>query len=215
MIMNTFLHNFGISMVELNDQLPGHQNGENTYQPGIGPYGEDQIVDLVMDKLLQSGGINESFIIRPSAAQKKELGLSEYKGLTGRSATPDLVLGNKLIEFKIARPLRDNGQLEDTWFKKVFDPHPTSYSTFIDVEKLTRFGDVYDYNENFEKWIVVIGFERHQEDVYQLDKLFPGLFTFISENIVGRTVKDQISMSFQLSETHPFHQVVKLFSYRF
>lgn len=213
--MNEFLEKFGNAMVELNQIVPGHISFENQYSPGIGPYGENEIVDHVMKHLNENNLLEESFYIRPGSTEKRALGIEHYKGITGRSATPDLVIGNKIIEFKIARPLRDNGTPEDTWFKKVFDPHPTSYSTFIDVEKLCNFSKNYDQQGKFEKWVVVIGFERIKEEVYKLDALFPGLFKYISENISQKNVLEDLGKTMEMGNRHPFHQVLKLYGYRY
>ena len=215
MIMEQFISNFGHAMVSLNQVIAGHENAGNVYKPGIGPYGEDRIVDLVMDHLSSNHLLEDTYIIRPNQEQKYALGLENYKGITGRAATPDLVLGNKIIEFKIARPLRDNGQPEDTWFKKVFDPHPASYSTFIDVAKLCKFSEAYDVENKFEKWVVVIGFERLGEDVYVLDALFPGLFNYISEHIAKKPVKNNLGMTFSLGKRHPVMQIAKLYAFQY
>ena len=215
MTMNLFLENFGNAMAKLNQTVPGHTNNDNQYSPGIGPYGENEIVDQVMNHLKENNLLNDSFYIRPASAEKIELGIENYKSITGRSATPDLVIGNKIIEFKIARPLRDNGSPEDTWFKKVFDPHPTSYSTFIDVEKLCSFSEKHDQEGKFEKWVVVIGFERLNEEVYKLDALFPGLFRYISENISQKPLMEDLGTTKELGNRHPYHQVVKLYGFRY
>jgi len=214
--MNNFLNDFANSMVEINQTIVGHLNNNNQYAPGIGPYGEDQIVDVVMNNLSANfPGIYQTYYIRPGKDVKAALGLSNYVGISNRAATPDLILGNKIMEFKIARPLRDNGVREDTWFKKVFEPNPNSYSTFIDVEKLCRFSENFDQEQRFEKWVVIIGFERLDEVEYRLDELFPGLFKYISENISKRIIKNFVSVSAILGNQHSFHQVVKLFAFQY
>lgn len=214
--MKQFLKDFANAMVGLNQTVEGHRNMKNQYAPGIGPYGEDQIVDKVMDFLhADKPEFYSTFHIRPSNIEKKRLGLANYKGLSGSSATPDLIIGNKIIEFKIARPIRDNGSREDTWFKKVFEPHPDSYSTFLDVEKLCMFGEKNDSENKFEKWVIIIGFERHDEGEYLLDQLFPGLFKYISEQIKNRPVREFDSFTADLGDRHKFHQVVKLYAFRY
>ena len=213
--MKQFISEFGKAMVQINQDIPGHENAGNIYQPGIGPYGEDNIVDMAMEYLTNNQIVTEPYKIRPNLEQRIALGLRNYVGINGRAATPDLVIGNKIIEFKIARPLRDNGQPEDTWFKKVFDPHPSSYSTFIDVAKLCKFAEECDSENKFEKWVVVIGFERKAESVYVLDALFPGLFRYISENISKKQVLEDIGLTFELGDRHPFHQVAKLYGFRY
>ncbi len=206
--MRSFLAAFADAAAEINQYVPANE----PFKPGIGPYGEDRIVDLVMEK---TGSQFPDFVARPDRSQKKALGLEQYKGITGRAATPDLVLPGKILEFKIARPVRDNGDTEDTWFKKCFEPFPESYSTFIDVAKLCRFHDLYDQENKFEKWVVVIGFERENEDTYQLDSLFPSLFKYISATIVKREVKEFLCETRALGLRHPFHQVLKLYAFRY
>jgi hypothetical protein len=214
--MRTLLNDFARAMVELNATVAGHGNNNNRYAPGIGPYGEDHIVNKVMQMISEhQPGQYGKYYVRPVSQEKEELGLSNYMGLTGRPATPDLVTGNKIIEFKIARPLRNNENREDTWFKKVFEPNPDSYSIFIDVEKLSIFSERFDAEGKFEKWVVVIGFERLDEQEYKLDLLFPGLFKYISEEIRNRKVKEFFSSTSILGERHPFHQVVKLYAFKY
>jgi hypothetical protein len=141
--MNELLELFADTASQLNNEVPAFMNQGNTYKPGIGPYGEDNIVDLVVNYLAGNNMLT-NFHVRPDAGVRKQLGLDNYLGINGRAATPDLVYENNLVEFKICRPLRDNGQREDTWFKKVFELNPQSYSTFLDVIKLCRFRDQHD-----------------------------------------------------------------------
>jgi len=214
--MKQFLNDFAEAMVTINQNVEGHNSRDNHYSPGIGPYGEDDIVDMVMTELSRKyPDIYNDYSVRPGNQVKVDLGLSGYKGISGGPATPDLVFRNRIMEFKIARPLRDNGKREDTWFKKVFEPNPDSYSTFLDVEKLSLFGERYDTENRFGKWVIVIGFERTDEKEYELDRLFPGLFKYISEEIRGRKIKEFISHSENLGDRHPFHQVVKLYAFRY
>jgi hypothetical protein len=60
-----------------------------------------------------------------------------------------------------------------------------------------------------------IGFERKAESVYILDALFPGLFRYISENISKKQVLEDIGLTFELGDRHPFHQVAKLYGFRY
>lgn len=206
--MKDFMQKFANAVCDLNQFVDGFKS----FKPGIGPYGEDEIVNLVMDRI---GTDFPGFVIRPDSEAKKLFGLENYNGITGRAATPDLVLQDAIIEFKIARPIRDNGDIEDTWFKKCFEPFPSSYSTFIDVEKMCMFHDRYDLEAKFQKWVMIIGFERENETIYNLDTLFPSLFTYISESIVHRPVNAFLRESRLLGTRHPYHQVLKLFAFRY
>ena len=98
--MEQFISEFGKAMVEINQNIPGHENAGNIYQPGIGPYGEDNIVDMAMEYLTSNQIVTEPYKIRPNLEQRIALGLRNYVGINGRAATPDLVIGNKIIEFK-------------------------------------------------------------------------------------------------------------------
>ena len=170
--MEEFLNQFANSIQQLNEEVLGYESRTgNLYQPGIGPYTEDGIVDLAIEYIANNVNLQE-YYTRPNAQKKRELSLENYLGINENKATPDLIYQNNIIEFKICRPLRDNGEREDTWFKKVFEPNPTSYSTFLDVYKLCRFRDVYDLDKNWNGWVIVIGFERQNETEYQLDTFF-------------------------------------------
>jgi hypothetical protein len=212
MEMNQFLTLFADSVDRLNQQVPAFENQGNQYKPGIGPYGEDNIVDLVINDIV-SGTMPSNIHIRPGAPVRRELGLNNYVGVNGRAATPDLVVDNNLIEFKICRPLRDNGEREDTWFKKVFEPNPQSYSTFLDVIKLCRFRDQYDPERKWNPWVVVIGFERQNETDYILDQYFPDLYGHISTNMVQLPYRHFLSFTRDMGTRHPYHQVLKLYGF--
>ena len=213
--MEEFLNQFANAIQQLNEEVSGYESTTgNHYQPGIGPYTEDGIVDLTIEHMATNANL-EDYHTRPNMQKKRELGLENYFGLNGNKATPDLIYNGNIIEFKICRPLRDNGQREDTWFKKVFEPNPASYSTFLDVYKLCRFRDVCDLDTNWDGWVVVIGFERKDEVEYQLDTFFPNLYSFISGTIVNRPYLEFISLTRDLGNRHPFHQVLKLYAFRY
>ena len=212
--MNDFLKEFADVTSELNQSVPAFANQGNTYQPGIGPYTEKEIVNRVVNILVDRSIIQNAFI-QPNATTRRHIGLQNYMGLNNRAATPDLVFDNTIIEFKICRPLRDNGQREDTWFKKVFEPNSQSYSTFLDVAKLCRFRDNYDNNNDWQKWAIIIGFERQNETEYPLDLYFPDLFNFISSNIVNSPYAEFITETRDMGVTHRYHQILKLYGFKY
>lgn len=212
--MNDFLRAFADITCEINHIVPAFINQGNMYQPGIGPYTEDEIVKRVVNIMVERNIIRDAFIL-PNAATKLQLGLQNYRGLNNRVATPDLIFEKNILEFKICRPLRDNGQREDTWFKKVFEPNAQSYSTFLDVAKLCKFRDNYDINKDWHKWVVIIGFERHDEHEYPLDAYFPSLFNFISSNIVNLPYSEFITETRDLGVRHPYHQILKLYGFKY
>lgn len=212
--MNEFLRLFADATTELNLTVPGFQNRGRTFNPGIGPYSEDEIVNLSLSHL-SNENLPQDVYIRPNVNTRRQIGLTNYVGLNGGLATPDLVYQNKLIEFKICRPLRDNGQREDTWFKKVFEPNPQSKSTFSDVFKLCNFRENHDINNYWSRWVVIIGFERQIETEYRLDSYFPELFNHISTSILNRPYIEYISCDRDMGNRHPHHQVLKLYAFRY
>jgi hypothetical protein len=212
--MNEFLNLFANSINHLNQEIPGFVSGGRQFLPGIGPYSENKIVELAVNHLLEENLIEGAYI-RPNNNVRQQLNLSHYFGLNGRDATPDLVYGSNLIEFKLCRPLGDNGQREDTWFKKVFEPNPQSYSSFLDVIKLYNFHANFNHNNYWNRWIIVIGFERHIETEYPLDLYFPNMFNFVSTAIVNVPIAEFISVSNKLGTRHPYHQVLKLYAFKY
>ena len=93
--MKEFINGFGTAMVKLNQIVPGHEHAGNIYKPGIGPYGEDNIVDMAMEYLTNNNLVNEDYIIRPNMDQKVSLGLQNYKGIIPKraSAIPISLIG--------------------------------------------------------------------------------------------------------------------------
>ena len=212
--MNEFINHFADAANEINQTIPEFINNKNIYQAGIGPYTEDRIVERVVN-LLGNRGIIQNFHIKPNLQVRNQIGLSHYFGLNNNLATPDLVLNQSIIEFKICRPLRDNGDREDTWFKKVFEPNNQSYSTFLDVSKLCRFRDNYDTENFWNKWVVIIGFERQNETDYRLDNYFPNLFNFISTEIMNLPCSEFLSTTRDIGNRHPHHQILKLYAFKY
>jgi hypothetical protein len=212
--MKDFIRDFADVASELNRTIPAFSNQGNTYSPGIGPYSENEIVSSVIGEMNRIGMLSGAHVL-PTAQIRSSIGLEGYSGLNSNAAIPDLVIGDRIIEFKICRPLRDNGAREDTWFKKVFEPSPGSYSTFLDVEKLCRFRQRHDSEGRWQGWVIIIGYERRDETEYRLDLYFPNLYRMISEEIVGRPYLEFLSETRDMGDRHPFHRVLKLYAFRY
>jgi hypothetical protein len=111
------------------------------FQPGIGPFGEPQIVGLIAKKL-SAQGIH---------AQTKR--------------TPDLDIEHQwAIEFKIVRPFGDNGKEAENWSVNMLHPYAGNVSLIGDAIKLAQLNG-YPY-----KGLFVIGFE-HNPPKISLDPL--------------------------------------------
>jgi len=113
---------------EFDEERPIHK----TFKPGIGPFGEPQIVGIIAERLSSKG----------------------IQAKTRR--TPDLEIQSQwAIEFKIVRPFGDNGKEAENWSVNLLHPYGGNTSLIGDAIKLTQ---LYSY-EN--KGLFVIGFEHN------------------------------------------------------
>lgn len=112
---------------EYDTQRPVHK----LFQPGIGPFGEPQIVGTIARRLSAKG---------VSAETKR---------------TPDLDIQHQwAVEFKIVRPFGDNGKEAENWSVNMLHPYPGNVSLISDAIKLGSL-------DNFpHKGLFVIGYEH-------------------------------------------------------
>ncbi len=207
--MNQFLKQLADAITELNDIVPPYLN----YSPGIGPYKEDLIVDQAIAHIY--GHNREGIFVRPRLNVRNNLQLQNYRNWKGNRATPDLIIDKKIIEFKLCRPFMNDGTRDGRWMNKIFDPIKRSGSAMADVHKLTQFRQHHDPNQSWELWVVIIGFERHNEQEYCLDSFFPGLFQYVSQNCLGVSHEQFLAETRIMSDRHDFHQTLKLFAFRY
>jgi hypothetical protein len=122
---------------DYDSKFPVHKN----FQPGIGPFGETQIVNVIANRLSEEG----------------------FPAQTRR--TPDLDIQREwAIEFKIVRPFGDNGKEAENWSVNMLHPYPGNTSLIGDAIKLSSL-------ENYRrKGLLVIGFE-HNPPKISLDPL--------------------------------------------
>jgi hypothetical protein len=83
------------------------------FNPGIGPFGEPQLIKKLSELLIKKG----------------------YPCNTRR--TPDLLVGAEwALEFKIVRPFGDNGKEAENWSVNLLHPYRGSVSAIGDAWKL-------------------------------------------------------------------------------
>jgi hypothetical protein len=118
-------------------EKPQHKD----FKPGIGPYGEPQIVKIIAERL-------------------------ERKGISARTRrTPDLEIGKEwAVEFKIIRPFGDNGKEAENWTVNLLHPYPGNVSLIGDAIKLLQ---IPEYSH---KGLFIIGYE-HDPAKISLDPL--------------------------------------------
>ena len=109
------------------------------FRPGVGPYGEPQLVGLIKDRMNA---------------------LTTYRGSVVTKRMPDLLLkGQWALEFKIARPFGDNGKLAENWSVNLLHPYEGNISAIGDCFKLLGL------NGAERRAVVVIGYEHSPPQV--------------------------------------------------
>jgi hypothetical protein len=112
---------------EFDSESPVHK----AFRPGIGPFGEPQILREIATRLSRQG-INSR-----------------------TKRTPDLDVRQEwAIEFKIVRPFGDNGREAENWSVNLLHPYPGNVSLLGDCIKLSTLNG-YRY-----KGLFVIGYEH-------------------------------------------------------
>ncbi len=165
---------------DFDSQRPIHKK----YKPGIGPFGEPQIVREIEERLQRSGVY----------AQQRR--------------TPDLVVHHDkdifAIEFKIVRPFGDNGREAENWSVNMLHPYPGNVSLLGDALKLL--GQINLGQINLKKALFLIGYEHNQAKI-SLDPLI------CSFEVIARQVMN-IPLGQRVEErrdglVHPEHQVLR------
>jgi hypothetical protein len=151
------------------------------FQPGVGPYGEPQLVRLI------ANFINEKRPDGPQAVTKR---------------VPDLLLpGEWALEFKLARPFGDNGKQAENWSVNLLHPYEGNVSAIGDCYKLSSLKIAE------RKAVVVIGYE-HTSAMIDLEPLFKG-FEVLADLVNGFRLgpRSQIACD---SLIHPVHQRARI-----
>ena len=123
---------------DLDSERPVHKS----FKPGIGPFGEPQLLIRVAQRLTMSG-------------------------ITAHTRrTPDMDLqGTWAIEFKIVRPFGDNDKEAESWSQNLLHPYEGNVSLIGDAIKLSGL------NTHPRKCLFAIGYE-HDPPQIDLDTLF-------------------------------------------
>ena len=151
------------------------------FQPGVGPYGEPQLVKQIAASLNRLPAYNER------AASKR---------------IPDLLItGSWAVEFKIARPFGDNGMEAENWSVNLLHPFPGNVSVFADCLKL------HDWPGPERRAAVVIGFE-HLTPQIALDPLFDA-FDAIAARLLPFPISARVEAR-RTNLRHPVHGVLRV-----
>jgi len=143
---------------KFDEEKPVHKK----FQPGIGPFGEPQIVKIISNRLIEQG----------------------IRAKTKRN--PDMDIQGKFgIEFKIVRPFGDNGKEAENWTVNLLHPYPGNTSLIGDAIKLLSDLPTYDH-----KCLFVIGYE-HDPPKISLDPIIDS-FELITQKVMRLNLGERI-----------------------
>jgi len=156
-----------------------------TFQLGVGPYGEPQLVGRIATYLN---------------------GLPEYRGAVRTKRTPDLLIPNEwALEFKIARPYGDNGKEAENWSVNLLHPYRGNVSTVGDCYKLC------ELSGPERRAVVVIGYE-HVPPKISLTPLVES-FEVVAKHVAGMRLSPRIESRAD-NLVHPIHQSARIFAWQ-
>lgn len=154
------------------------------FQLGVGPYGEPQLVRLIVQHL------NEN---------------PKYGRAVRTKRTPDLLIPNEwALEFKIARPFGDNGKEAENWSVNLIHPYPGNVSTIGDCQKLAR------YPGSERRAVIVVGYE-HDPPVISLTPLVQS-FEVIATHVFAIKLSSRVEIQ-RKHLVHPVHKSLRLFAW--
>jgi hypothetical protein len=155
-----------------------------SFRPGVGPYGEPQLMRLVAEKLNQN---------------------DRYRGRVKTKRPPDLLIeGAWALECKIARPFGDNGRQAEDWSVNLLHPYPGNVSAVGDCLKLL------ELNSGVRKATVVIGFE-HSPPQISLRPLIAA-FEVVAERVARVDLGPRIEAT-RSGLCHPIHQQLTVYAW--
>jgi len=147
------------------------------FRPGVGPYGEPQLLRAVAKHLNT---------------------LPSYRGDIRTKRAPDLLIpGQWALEFKLARPFGDNGKEAEDWSVNLLHPYAGNVSLIGDCLKLRQL------NLPERKAAVVIGYE-HTPPRISLAPLLDA-FELVATKIAGIYLGTRVQVS-RAGLCHPVHQ---------
>jgi hypothetical protein len=155
------------------------------FQPGVGPYGEPQLVKSVSEHLN-----NRALFTVPAVVKR----------------TPDLLIPNEwALEFKITRPFGDNGKEAENWSVNLLHPYAGNVSTIGDCYKLM------EWPGPEKRAVVVIGYEHvpSKIDLTSLIDSFEVVAKTVAKiNLSGRNECRREGL------VHPVHQCLRVFAWQ-
>ena len=173
------------SLVVVDSSGVPHSIRGRTYLPGVGPYGEPQLLKKISQLL-----------------NLKSL----YWGNVETRRSPDLLIrGYWALEFKIVRPFGDNGKEAENWSVNLLHPYEGNQSSLGDCLKLLNL------QAREEKAVVVIGYE-HTPPIISLEPLVES-FEIIAREIMKISLDSRIT-EIRKNLSHPVHQQLTVYAWK-
>jgi hypothetical protein len=155
-----------------------------TFQPGVGPYGEPQLVKLLAADLNR---------------------IPKYRNSARTKRNPDLLIPNEwAMEFKITRPFGDNDKEAENWSVNLLHPYPGNVSSIGDCYKLTT------HPGPEKRAVVVIGY-GHTPPKIALTPLVTA-FEAIARQALGFKLSERVEIRRE-GLIHPVHSALRLFAW--
>lgn len=165
-----------ISIADALNEIDNSRVPFKEFKPGVGPYGEPQLVRKVVE-ILRTNPIYSNIVTK---------------------RTPDILIpGSWAIEVKIVRPFGDNGREAENWSVNLLHPYQGNVSSIGDALKLR------DFRCDERKAVIVIGYE-HDPAIISLEPLILS-FELIAGSIIGIHMSDRVQEA-RGSLIHPVHQ---------
>lgn len=179
--LNEIVSDIGAALVSVD----GSGEAFRTFQSGVGPYGEPQLVTRIARYLN---------------------GLPRYSATVRTKRTPDLLIPNEwAIEFKIARPYGDNGKEAENWSVNLLHPYRGNVSSMGDCFKLA------ELHGPERKAVVVIGYQ-HVPPRISLVPLVEA-FEAIAKYVARIKLSPRIEVCVE-NLVHPVHQCARVFAWQ-
>lgn len=154
------------------------------FQPGVGPYGEPQLVKHVAKYLSN---------------------LAAYRGMAASKRNPDLLIsGMWALEFKIARPFGDNDKEAEDWSVNLLHPYAGNVSAIGDCLKLLGM-------EGTERKAVVVVSYEHNPPRIDLAVLMTA-FEVVATQVLGIRIGQRVQ-AVRTGLVHPVHQQLTVSSW--
>lgn len=162
------------------------RSGKNfrSFRSGVGPYGEPQLVKLVVARL------NE---------------LERYGGSVQTRRSPDFLIPNDwAIEVKLCRPFGDNGKEAENWSVNVLHPYLGNVSTIGDCLKLLQ------YSGPERRAVLIVGYEHVpiKIDLLPVIKSFEAIANHVFRMRLSKRIE-----ACRKDLVHPIHQALRVFAW--